>query len=166
MKENLLILGAGQYGVVAKETAEAMNCFDSISFLDDKSNDAIGKLADYTRFALAETYAFVAMGNSAIREAWLARLSEAGIKLAVLVHPQAVVMPSAKIEGGSIVEAMAVVNSAAKLAKGSLICAGAVINHNSIVHSCCQIDCNAVVAAGAVVPEGTKVPAGTVFEKQ
>lgn len=33
--ENLLILGAGQYGVMAAEIAEAMGVFDRIAFLDD-----------------------------------------------------------------------------------------------------------------------------------
>lgn len=35
MNKDLLILGAGQYGMVAKEIAEAMNCFQKIDFLDD-----------------------------------------------------------------------------------------------------------------------------------
>ncbi len=33
--KNLLILDAGQYGVMAKETAEAMGVFECIVFLDD-----------------------------------------------------------------------------------------------------------------------------------
>ncbi len=33
--KNLLILGAGQYGQIAKEIAESMGCFEKISFLDD-----------------------------------------------------------------------------------------------------------------------------------
>jgi hypothetical protein len=35
---NLLILGAGQYGVMAAEIAEAMGVFDLIAFLDDSFN--------------------------------------------------------------------------------------------------------------------------------
>lgn len=31
----LLILGAGQYGAVAKEIAESIGIYDAISFLDD-----------------------------------------------------------------------------------------------------------------------------------
>ena len=37
MNRDLLIIGAGQYGMVAKEIAESMRCFDKIDFLDDKS---------------------------------------------------------------------------------------------------------------------------------
>ena len=34
-KDSLLIIGAGQYGLVALEIAQAMGCFDKIAFLDD-----------------------------------------------------------------------------------------------------------------------------------
>ena len=33
--KNLLIIGAGQYGMVAKEIAESMKCFEKIDFVDD-----------------------------------------------------------------------------------------------------------------------------------
>ena len=35
MNNNLLIVGAGIYGVVTKEIAESMKCFDKIAFVDD-----------------------------------------------------------------------------------------------------------------------------------
>ncbi|MDP4117851.1 MAG: hypothetical protein Q8873_01510 [Bacillota bacterium] len=37
MNENLLILGAGQYGMVAKEISESMEYFYKIDFLDDNN---------------------------------------------------------------------------------------------------------------------------------
>lgn len=51
MDRGLLILGAGQYGMVAKEVAESMNCFDKIDFLDDKNPIAVGKLCEYGGFS-------------------------------------------------------------------------------------------------------------------
>lgn len=36
MKKNLLIIGAGIYGVVAFEIATEMGCFDKIDFIDDE----------------------------------------------------------------------------------------------------------------------------------
>lgn len=35
MNQNLLIIGAGIYGLVAKEIAESMGCFRQIDFVDD-----------------------------------------------------------------------------------------------------------------------------------
>lgn len=165
-KKNLLILGAGQYGQVVRETAEAMACFDKIAFLEDNNPEAIGKLLDYRSLRQAYACAFVAMGNPKLRMQWLNHLKAAGFELAILVHPQAYISPSASLGQGTIAEPMAVVNTGAVVEAGGLLCAGCVVNHNAVVKSCCQIDCNAVVAAGAVVPEGTKVFAGTVFEKK
>lgn len=38
--KNLLILGAGQYGQVAKETAELMGKFETITLLDELVDEA------------------------------------------------------------------------------------------------------------------------------
>ena len=165
-KKNLLILGAGQYGRVARETADTMGCFERIDFLDDNSPLAIGRLADYESFAQSYGSAFVAMGNPQLRMRWLNKLDAAGFELPALIHPKAYVSSSAVIGPGSIVEPMAVVNTEAVVEKGGLLCAGCVVNHNAHVMAGCQIDCGAVVASNAVVPEGTKVQSGTVFHKE
>ncbi len=164
-KTNLLILGAGQYGHIAKETAEAMNRFEKIAFLDDNSPLAIGKLAEYDNFKNKYSCAFVAMGDPIVRGEWIDKLKESGFELPCLIHPRAFISPSATLEKGIIVEAMASVNTEAVIKEGTLICVGSVVNHNSVVNAYCQIDCNAVVASNAVVPMRTKVLSGTVFKK-
>jgi acetyltransferase-like isoleucine patch superfamily enzyme len=166
MKKKLLILGAGQYGCVARETAEAMNCFEKVSFLDDNSPFAIGKLEDYECFVQEYGCAFVAIGNPQLRMLWLDKLKRAGFELPVLIHPRACVSPSAVLRAAVIVEPMAIVNSMVVVEAGSLLCAGCVVNHNAHIMPVCQIDCNAVVASNAVVPEGTKVHSGSVYERE
>lgn len=162
---NLLIIGAGQYGCVAKEVAQAMGCFARIDFLDDNHPAAMGKMADY--LALADRYgnAAVALGNPQLRQSWIEKLVRAGYRIPVLVHPKAYVSPSAELFQGTIVEPMAVVQANAVVKAGGLLCAGCVVNHNAVVEPGCQIDCNAVVASNAIVPAGTKVPCGTVYKK-
>lgn len=164
MENKLLILGAGQYGAVAMETAQAMKCYTDIAFLDDNNPNAIGKLSDFSSIVSGFSHAFVAMGNPEMREMWIKRICSERTIPAVLIHPQATVMPSAEIGGCSIIEAQAVVNSNTKLGYGNLICAGAIVNHNSILHPCCQIDCNAVVPSNSEVPPYTKILCGEVFK--
>ena len=62
-----------------------------------------------------------------------------------------------------VCEPGAVVQTVAQLGKACIVNAGAVVNHNSTVEDYCQVDCNAVVAARALVPKGTKVMSGTVW---
>lgn len=162
-KKNLLIFGAGQYGQVARETAQAMGCFGKITFLDDNNPIAAGKLADYRSFSSEYSCAFVAMGNPELRMQWLDRLEIEGFVLPALIHPRAYVSPSAKLGNGIIVEPAAVVNTEAVVEDGGLLCAGCVVNHNAHIMQVCQIDCNAVVASNTVVPKGTKVISGTVY---
>lgn len=163
MNNNLLILGAGQYGQVAKETAEAMGKFNKIAFLDDEAECAIGKLADYEKFAGKYSYAFVAIGNAELRSELLQKLEDVSYMLAVIVHPKAIVSPSAQIGKGSIVEAGAVINTNSVVAIGCFISANAVINHNSFVGDCCHIDCNATVPSGVVVYAKTKVRSNVCY---
>ena len=165
-KKSLLILGEGPYGRVARETAEAMGCFEKIAFLDDNSPLAVGMLADYAELAQEYCCAFVAMGNPQLRMQWLHKLEQAGYELPCLIHPRAYVAPSAVLGKATIAEPMAVVNAEAVVEMGGLLCAGCVVNHNAHVMPVCQIDCNAVVASNAAVPEGTKVPSGTVYERK
>ena len=163
MKKALLILGAGQYGHVVRETAMAMGCFEQIDFLDDQSTDAVGTCADAQRLHEQYTDAAVAIGHPGAREKWLLQLESLGYNLPVICHPTAVVMPSARVGKGCVIEAQVVVNSNAEVGTACLLCAGAVVNHNAQVGHYCQIDCRAVVTARSYVPDGHKVPCGQVF---
>lgn len=163
MKKDLLIIGAGQYGLVAKETAELMNVFGSIDFLDDINENAIGKVSDYKLFVGKYNYAFVAVGNPEFRLKKAQDLEEAGYILATLIHPDGFVSPSAEIHNGSIIEVHAVVSSASIVSRCCIVSAGAIINHNSTLKEGCHVDCGAVVCSNSVVPEKYKVNCGQVF---
>ncbi len=165
MNRNLLILGAGQFGLMVKEIAESMNCFDKIDFLDDSNKIAIGNLDDYGNFAEDYRYAVVAIGNPDIRLLWIRRLEEAGFLLAVIASPEAHIAPSAQILKGTIIEPMAVVQANAALAEGCIVSSGAVVRHNAVISEVCHMDCNSVVMSDSVVPAKTKVNACSVYKK-
>lgn len=162
--KSLLIIGAGEYGQLVKELAESCG-YNKIDFLDDKSPLAIGMVSEAKKWKNVYTEFIVAIGNPDIREKIVESLEEI-FRLATLVHPSAYVSKSAIIENGCIVEPNVVIQSAAMLGKACIVNAGAVINHNSMITAYSQMDCNAVVAARAFVPKGTKVMSGTVWTEQ
>ena len=186
-QNSLLILGAGQYGVMAKEIAEAMGIFDRIAFLDDsyKASAAslqecrpersvsevegsskislIGTFADLPKFAAEFRYGFVAIGNPALRRKLTEQLQQNNITPATLVHPTAYVSPSAQLETGCCVEPNATVQTGATIKQASFIASGAVIRHNATVGEFCHVDCNAVVNTLAVVPAGTHILAQETY---
>ncbi|MBO5453721.1 MAG: hypothetical protein J6A69_07120 [Clostridia bacterium] len=162
----LLILGAGNYGYVAREVALSLNKYSNIDFLDDKNPEAIGKFNDYNLFAGRYSDAFVAIGNPSVRKELFSKLSNAGFNMVKLLSPESYVSPSAIIKNGCIVEPKAVVNTEALINEGCLICAGAIINHNCCIGEFSQIDCGAVVGANAVVESLTKVCYNEVVYKK
>ncbi len=147
----LLICGAGQYGIVAKEIAEAMGIFSSIFFLDDHSDIATGKLSEIEN--MQYDAAFVAIGNPTIRAQLLERVKNP----VTLIHPNAGIARSAEVGVGSIIESGAVISSNAKLGTGVIVMANAVVGHNAEIGSCCQLKYNCTVEEGSVVPNNTKI---------
>lgn len=161
---NLLIIGAGQYGCVVKETAQTMQCFEKIDFVDDHSCLAIAKTDALEALRDEYAIAIVAIGDSDVRMNMIQKLEQLGYELATLIHPRAYVAPSAKIERGCIVEPNATVQANACVGKGCLISSGVVIDHNAVLECGCHIDCNATVTARSIVRQKTKVACGQVYE--
>ena len=160
---NLLILGAGQYGMVAKEAAVSMQLYEKIAFLDDSNPIAVGKLNDYPDFINEFSDAVVAVGNTELRLKLLDELEQVGFNIPSLIHNSAYVSPSAVIESGCIIEPLVVIHTDVKTARGCLISAGAILNHNAVIEEGCHIDCGAIVGARKNVPMGTITRYGEVL---
>ena len=161
--KRLLILGAGQYGQVAKEIAEATERFDRIAFLDDNSSTAIGKLRDFDRFTDDFDTAVVAIGDAEKRLKLIEQLINVGYNVPALVHPAAYVAPSAKIGRGSFIEPMAVVHTEVAVGIGCIISAGTIINHNSVIGEGSHLNCGTIVGARANIPPRTKTDCGQII---
>ncbi len=172
MKNNLLIVGAGIYGVVAYEVAKEMACFDDIGFVDDLRQTApngipvIGKVSDIENLSCRYSYIIVAIGNPKVRIPLLRKIEkETSFSIATLISPKAYVSPSAQIMKGSIIEPMAVIHTGAIISFGCIISAGAVVNHAGICRDGVHVDCNATVAGSAIVPACTKICSGSLFKR-
>lgn len=159
--KSLLIIGAGEYGQLVHEIAEAL-AYDKIEYLDDNSILAIGTVKEFPHFEGQYEEFIVAIGNPEIRKSLFENLSRC-FSPATLIHPRAYVSPSASIGRGTIIEPMAVVQSNSVVGEGCIINTGAVVNHNCKVGAYSQIDCNATVSARTEVKSGVKILAGSVF---
>ncbi len=157
--KKLLIIGAGQYGLAARDIAVEMGIFSDIIFLDDNSDMAVGGIdaLDSVDYDLA----FVAIGNPDVR----AKLYDKISKPATLISSSAVIMSSAEIGEGSIIEAGAIVSSNARVGKGCIVMASAVVGHNAVVEDFCQLKYNCVIAEGCVVPSATKVECNETYRE-
>ena len=163
---NLIIVGAGQYGHLVKEIAELMSCYEKIEYVDDNSEEAIGKISDLEKLSEGYENAIVAIGNPDIREKMMGLLIEYQYNIATIIHPQSVISKSSRISKGCVIEAGAILNTDVQLDDGVFISSGAVVNHNSHIGKFSHIDCNSVVESGCNVPAKLKIHSGEVFLKE
>lgn len=171
MNNNLLIVGAGIYALVAMEIAKSLGSFGKIDFIDDNTTQTpngiavIGTTQDIE--SLADRYGniVVAIGNPEIRLSLLEKFKATPYRIATLISPRAYVSPSAQIMSGCIIEPMAVVHAGCIISEGCIISAGAVVNHATTCCSGVHVDCNATVEGYCLVPAGTKICSGEVYKK-
>ena len=170
MNNNLLIVGASTYALVAYEIALDMGCFGKIAFVDDAKKigpngvEVIATTKTMSDLACDYSNVIVAIGNPDIRLSLIHQISQnEDFQIATLISPKAYVSTSAKIMSGSIIEPMAVVHSDCLVSTGCIISAGAVINHASRCGDGVHLDCNSTVEGFCFVPAKTKLNAGTVY---
>lgn len=162
--KSLLILGAGGFGQMVRETALLLG-YSKVVFLDDadKGEDVVGMLCDYVLKHEEYPVAVAAFGNNKTRLYWTDRLLDEGFEVPAIVHPSAVVSPSAVLESGCFVMQRAVVNTKARIGRAALINSGAIVDHNSVIGAGAHVGLGSVVKSNCMLEDGKKVEAGEVI---
>lgn len=162
--KSLLIIGAGEFGIMVQETAIQLG-YDKIAFLDDASTNknVIGKCCDYKAFLEEWPAAVAGLGDNGQRSYWTEKLLEAGYDVPSIIHPSAVVSPSAEIKAGSFIMQNAVVNTHTVVEEGVLINSGAVVDHDCRIGRGAHIGLGSVVKANCIIDEKRKIEAGEVI---
>lgn len=178
-EDGLILIGGGGHALVVAEAA-AMSGRPIRGFLDDDAAAALGTAegiltgpgspvlrierlggmadaADLTRFGRCEV--ILAIGDLRARRERIAGLGALpkGVKLATIVHPRAIVSPSATIEAGVFVGPGAVVHTRARIGAHAIINSGAIVEHE------CRIGENVHVAPGAALGGRVSVEADTLM---
>ena len=119
---------------MVKETAIQLG-YEEIVFLDDAAfgKDVVGKCCDYTARYGEYKMAVAAFGNNHTRLFWTDKLLEAGYEVPSIVHPSAIVSPSAVLGPGCFIMQRAVVNTHTHVDRAALVNSGAVVDHDSLV---------------------------------
>ncbi len=161
MKRSLLLIGAGGHGKVVAEVARDCG-YEEIAFMDDNSEEAIGKISEMEKLSSLYKEAFVAIGNNQVRGEILAQLKTAGYEIPILIHPSAYISRTAKIQSGTVVEPKAIVNTNAEISEGCIISVGAIVDHDTKLEACVHVNAGAIVKAGATLEAYVKLEAGEV----
>ena len=172
--KRLLIIGGGGHG---RSVAEAVllsrqrqgQCFELTAFLDDAAQPqqhvwdwpVWGTTAMLPECRGRVDAVIVAVGNNSLREALHRRVHAAGLMLATVIHPAAVVSSRASIGAGSVIMAGAIVGTEARLGEGVIVNCGAVVDHDCVVEAFAHLGGNASMAGGAVLGRGAWMQTGT-----
>lgn len=169
--KRLLIIGAGGHGRSVAEAVLASGEFVVTGFLDDAFPDlervwdvpVLGKVADLAQWHGVADCAFVAIGNNAFRQRVSARLRAAGFSLVTVLHPRAIVSPTAVIGEGSAIMAGAIVGTEARLGEGVIVNCAAVVDHHCRVGDFGHLGVNAAMAGGSVLGTAAWMQAGSAL---
>lgn len=165
----VLLYGLGGHALVvldllASLNMEAVGYFEDTKAVSEAHNSAtlLRFLGVYQKDYRPDLPVIIAVGNNAVRK----KISESITHSCLtLIHPSAIVAPSATIGTGSIVLQGAVIQAKAALGCQVLVNAGAVIDHEASVADYCHIRPNAYVGGGAKILEGTTIPPAHVVER-
>jgi sugar O-acyltransferase (sialic acid O-acetyltransferase NeuD family) len=171
VKTRLLVVGAGGHGRSIAEAAELSEQFQVVGFLDDSlpagetvlGVPLLGSVASMAQHRPAADQATVAIGNNVVREKLMQQLAAAGFAWATVVHPRAIVSPTALLGKGSAVMAGAIVGTEARLGIGTIVNCGAVVDHQATVEDFGHLGVNASIAGSSVLGRGAWMQAGAAL---
>jgi sugar O-acyltransferase (sialic acid O-acetyltransferase NeuD family) len=171
-KPRLLIVGAGGHGRSVAEAVLMSDGFELVGFLDDAAFDhgsdvwglpVLGPTTGFADYAALASHAVVAIGNNTLRQKLCGELRAAGIALASVIHPRAIVSPRAQLGEGVTVMAGAIVGTEALLGQGAIVNCGAVVDHHAHVHDFGHLGVNACMAGGSVLGSLAWMQAGSAI---
>lgn len=156
----LLLWGAGGHAKVVLDIARATGAFTDIGFLDDAEKEEscfrgcliLGSLSCWRSWSGTDPVHFaVSIGDNQTRANRYRAAVQEGLPAATLVHPSAILSPSATIGEGTVVMARAVIQADARVGRNCIINTGAIVEHD------CVIGDHAHLAPGAVLGGSVRV---------
>ena len=184
--ERCVVVGAGGQGRVVMESWRAQEPGAAFAFLDDAPGLAgkeilgVAVLGPTALLAGLACRALLGIGRNPTRLALGERLASEGVRFGTVVHPSAVVSPTASIGAGTVVLPAAVVHTGARVGAHAIVNTGAIVEHDCVLEDGASVGPgvrtgggvilgrNAFVGLGATVRprvtigEGTIVGAGAV----
>ena len=161
----LVLVGGGGHALVVAEAAAGAN-FEVVGFLDDNPDAVLGRSPNGTIRVghmneldrIGDRRWILGVGHLAFRAAVIDRLIqlEHGTGAATVIHPTAVVSPTARIGVGVFIGPRAVVNARAVVMDHAIVNTGAIVEHE------CVVGFNTHIAPGVVLAGRVRVGTQTL----
>lgn len=170
-EKKLLILGAGGFGQSIAEVAEILGKRESINFVDDRWPEQqqagcypiISNIQSLENLNSHSFEAIIAVGNSQIRKKWQQLLLDLSIPMTTIIHPQAVIAPSAKIGLGVSIMAGCVVGTNTIIQDGVILNIGTLLDHDVVIEAFSHLSVGVKVAGGKTITASSFLGIGTII---
>lgn len=162
------IIGAGGHGQVVADAllrmAHAGAAVTLAGFVDDAPGvgPVLGAPVVQRRDDLAHDAAIIAIGDNRRRADVFAEIRAAGVALATVIHPSAVVAPDVSIGDGAVLCAGVVVNTQARIGENAIVNTGATVDHHCVIGAHAHLAPGVHLAGNVTIGEGTLVGIGSV----
>lgn len=153
--KRLLIWGASDQAVVTLDCAQAMQMYGQIDLMGI-TTQKIRRFAQHrvmmeenvihAKLFHAYDEVIVATGDNRLRQIRLQILEEYGIPIATIIHPSAIISPTAQVNCGSTILANAVIHTLAHIGTGCIINTGAIVEHDCVVKDFVNMSPNCAMA--------------------
>ena len=177
MDKRVIIVGAGGHGQVVADAllqmAQHGATLTPAGFVDDDAALAgahfldlpvLGQIASLTAFD--HDAVIIAIGNNQVRRTIFTMLQAQGETFVTVIHPRAVVAPSARIGAGAVLVAGAIVNPGAVIGANVILNTGATVDHHNQIGSHAHIAPGAHLGGDVVIGEGALVGIGAIVMPQ
>ena len=158
------IYGCGGAGRESKEIAQMLGRWDELVFIDDAYDEDVfhgikrlhhEKFIKWYNSKNAEI--IISLGEPELKEKLFEKMKKEGYHFANLIHPTAIISPSARIGEGVILKSHALISTDAMVGNNVSIEENGIIGHDSIVEDHSQISANVIVAGGCHIGRATYI---------
>lgn len=178
MTTKVIGLGAGGHAKVVIEALLSRNEYDLVGLLDPDetlhghkilnivligSDDQLPALIQQgvTKFFVGVG----SVGDASVRRRLFVLGKTYGLEPLIIIHPHAVVSPSAHLGEGTVVFAGAVINAEARIGENVIINTGAIVEHDCVIGDHAHIATGARLAGAVTVGEGAHIGAGATVRQ-
>lgn len=163
-KMNLLILGAGGYGLAVKEIADALRLFNDIAFLDDDpANDmAIAPLSDYIKLLPKYAMAIPAFSDGRLRKHWADELESNGYIVPSLIHPSVALAASAVVHRSVIIGKRCIISAGVVIGRGAFLSDASVVDVATQIGEFSSIGASVTTEQESVIEDFEHIASGTI----
>lgn len=151
----IFIYGASGHGKVVADIIHACG-FTLGGWIDD---DPSKGYLSWETFCTLNSNAKVALGigSNRIRSHIAHKIRSAGHALPILIHPSAVVSPSAIFQEGTVVMPLCIINADATIGAGTIINSGSIIEHDCRIGNYAHLSAHSSLAGNVTIGDYTHI---------